>query len=208
MGSALFKNILYVSNINDIGYWYMNYFYMQVLQGSCVGNIKQLWKLSTIQLHCSKTSRVLIDCCRAVGETNIFINKPAVYKCCCDPKAENEQAIDRSRTQSTVQFSSHYPRFYAVIRHLLNVNNLATMYTIQCGYDQSTRVYHVILGLVFKAHAATMHGGQHTKKDHTQAVTPGLAWRSRVVLFMFVFWIAACAPRDLLCFLSFLPTGK
>ena len=74
---------MYVSNINDIGHRYINYFYMQVLQGSCVGNI---------QLNFYR---------------QVYI-QPGVYKCCYHPKAVNEWAIDRSRTHSTVQ-RSLYP---------------------------------------------------------------------------------------------------
>ena len=79
---------MYVSNIKDIGHRYMNYFYLQVLQGSCVGNI---------QLNCSKRVRFLDLYCQ------VYIQP--VYKCCYDPKAVNEWAIDQLRTQSTVQRS-------------------------------------------------------------------------------------------------------
>ena len=72
---------MYVLNINDIRYRYINYFYMQVLQGSCIGN-KQFWKFSKIQLNHSKTSRVL--------RCLLWMNRPL---------------IDRTRT---VQFSGHY----------------------------------------------------------------------------------------------------
>ena len=48
----------------------MNYIYMQVLQGSCVGN-KQFWKLFK-KINCITPKRVeFLDFCRSVGETNI-----------------------------------------------------------------------------------------------------------------------------------------
>ena len=92
-----------------------------------------------------------------------------VYKCGCDPKAENERAIDRSRTQSTVQQSlSTYPTSAECEQPHNNVHH-----PVRLWYMSVPR-YHVILGLVFKAHAATMHCGQRTP--------------------LFVFWVAACAP--------------
>ena len=100
---------MYVSYINDIGHR-NNYLYMQVLQGSCVGN-KQL--LQRVAPNWDK----FLDFCRSVRQTFhkkqlavTSINKPVVYKC----------------THSTAVIID--PRFYPGIRHLLNVNNL-TMHT-------------------------------------------------------------------------------
>ena len=57
---------MYVSNINDIGHRYMNYFYMQGSTGKL--------HLGNIQLNCSKTSHVLRFLPSGLHTTLWFIN--------------------------------------------------------------------------------------------------------------------------------------
>ena len=93
----------------------------------------------------------------------------------------NGPLIDPARTDSTVQRSlstllSWYPTS-AECEQPHNVHHPVRLW--------STRVYHVILGLVFKAHAATTHSGQRTEKKTTYASSDTTDD---------VFWIAVCAP--------------